>query len=51
MTDGRNDSMRVARSARARRTVALTGADAFLGRNLIGLLEDDDRVGASSRST
>lgn len=45
MTDGRNDSMRVARSARARRTVAITGADAFLGRNLIGLLEDDDRVG------
>ncbi len=45
MTDGRNESMRVARSARARRTVALTGADGFLGRNLVGLLEDDDRVG------
>ena len=45
MTDGRNDTMRVARSPRGRRTVALTGADAFLGRNLIGLLEDDDRVG------
>lgn len=26
-----------------RRTVALTGADSFLGRNLIGLLEEDDR--------
>lgn len=45
MTDGRNDTMRVARGARAKRTVALTGADAFLGKNLIGLLEDDDRVG------
>lgn len=45
MTDGRNDTMRVARGPRAKRTVALTGADAFLGRNLIGLLEDDDRVG------
>jgi UDP-glucose 4-epimerase len=45
MTDGRNDTLRVARNVRARRTVALTGADAFLGRNLIGLLEDDDRVG------
>ncbi|MBI5512589.1 MAG: NAD-dependent epimerase/dehydratase family protein [Deltaproteobacteria bacterium] len=28
-----------------RRTIALTGADGFLGRNLVGLLEDDDRVG------
>jgi UDP-glucose 4-epimerase len=27
----------------ARRTVALTGADSFIGRNLIGLLEEDDR--------
>ncbi len=44
MTDGRNDSMRVARAPRAKRTVALTGADSFLGRNLIGLLEDDDRI-------
>jgi UDP-glucose 4-epimerase len=35
----------VARTARPRRTVALTGADAFLGRNLVGLLEEDDRVG------
>lgn len=26
-----------------RRTVALTGADSFLGRNLIGLLEEDER--------
>ena len=26
------------------RVVALTGADGFLGRNLIGLLEDDERV-------
>lgn len=36
----------VPRGARAaRRAIAITGADAFLGRNLIGLLEDDDRVG------
>ncbi|MBL8682175.1 MAG: NAD-dependent epimerase/dehydratase family protein [Myxococcales bacterium] len=35
----------VARTPRARRTVALTGAVGFLGRNLIGLLEDDDRIG------
>jgi UDP-glucose 4-epimerase len=35
----------VARVPRPRRTIALTGADGFLGRNLIGLLEDDERVG------
>jgi UDP-glucose 4-epimerase len=35
----------VAKTAAPRRTIALTGADAFLGRNLIGLLEDDDRIG------
>jgi UDP-glucose 4-epimerase len=38
-------SRAVARTPGARRTVALTGADGFLGRNLIGLLEDDERVG------
>ena len=31
--------------ARAKRTVALTGAASFLGKNLVGLLEEDDRVG------
>jgi UDP-glucose 4-epimerase len=46
MTDSNASRGRaVARTPRARRTVALTGADGFLGRNLIGLLEDDDRVG------
>ncbi len=35
----------LARTRSPRRTIAVTGADAFLGRNLIGLLEDDDRVG------
>jgi UDP-glucose 4-epimerase len=54
MTDGNsngsssappNASRGVARIGRTRRTVALTGADAFLGRNLIGLLEEDDRIG------
>jgi UDP-glucose 4-epimerase len=44
MTPPRNDGP-LARSRPARRTIAITGADAFLGRNLIGLLEDDDRVG------
>jgi len=34
----------VARTSRARRVIALTGADAFLGQNLIGLLEEDDSV-------
>jgi UDP-glucose 4-epimerase len=34
-----------ARGGRTRRVIAITGADAFLGRNLIGLLEEDDRVG------
>jgi UDP-glucose 4-epimerase len=28
----------------SRRVVAITGADSFLGRNLIGLLEEDDRI-------
>ena len=32
-------------SARPRLTVALTGVASFLGRNLVGLLEEDDRVG------
>lgn len=43
MSDARNHE--VARVPAGRRVVALTGADSFLGRNLIGLLEDDDRVG------
>lgn len=33
------------RPTRPRRVIALTGADTFLGRNLIGLLEEDERVG------
>jgi UDP-glucose 4-epimerase len=37
---------RLVRPARAKRTVAITGATSFLGRNLVGLLEDDDRVGS-----
>lgn len=46
MSDATPDSpSAVIPTARPRRTVALTGADAFLGRNLIGLLEDDERVG------
>lgn len=40
-----NAARAVARAARPRRTVALTGADGFLGRNLLGLLEDDEQVG------
>jgi len=44
MSASRNDGP-LARTRPARRTIAITGADAFLGRNLIGLLEDDDRVG------
>lgn len=35
----------LARPTRPRRVVALTGADTFLGRNLIGLLEEDERIG------
>lgn len=35
----------VVKSSPPKRTIALTGADSFLGRNLIGLLEDDDRIG------
>lgn len=45
MTDAPNEARSVARTHPAKRTVAITGADGFLGRNLIGLLEDDDRVG------
>lgn len=46
MVDNRHEARSVvSRAARARRTVALTGADGFLGRNLVGLLEDDDHVG------
>ncbi len=40
-----NSTRSVTRSARVRRTIALSGADGFLGRNLIGLLEDDERIG------
>ena len=35
----------VTRPAAATRSVAVTGARSFLGKNLIGLLEEDDRVG------
>ena len=46
MTDAKDHEERaVARVAHPGRVVALTGADGFLGRNLIGLLEDDDRIG------
>ncbi len=46
MTEPARDAPRaVTRVSAPRRTIAITGADAFLGRNLIGLLEDDDRVG------
>ncbi|MDP3274699.1 MAG: NAD-dependent epimerase/dehydratase family protein [Deltaproteobacteria bacterium] len=45
MTDSTGHNRAVLRAPRARRTVAITGADSFLGRNLIGLLEDDDRIG------
>jgi UDP-glucose 4-epimerase len=34
----------LARTPRERRAVAVTGADTFLGRNLIGILEEDDAV-------
>ncbi|MBL8601381.1 MAG: NAD-dependent epimerase/dehydratase family protein [Myxococcales bacterium] len=40
-----SDSAGLKRAPAPRRTLAITGADAFLGRNLIGLLEDDDRIG------
>ena len=36
---------RLVRPARAKRTVAITGAASFLGRNLVGLLEEDDQIG------
>jgi UDP-glucose 4-epimerase len=35
----------LSRPVRAKRTVAITGATSFLGRNLVGLLEGDERVG------
>jgi UDP-glucose 4-epimerase len=38
-------SSRLVRPGRARKTVAITGAASFLGRNLVGLLEEDDRIG------
>src|SRR5690349_3359947 len=37
---GRRDQVK-----RPRRVVALTGASSFLGSNLIGLLEEDERIG------
>ncbi|HKQ68257.1 MAG TPA: NAD-dependent epimerase/dehydratase family protein [Polyangiaceae bacterium] len=36
---------RLARAGRARKVVAITGAASFLGKNLVGLLEEDDRIG------
>jgi UDP-glucose 4-epimerase len=39
------EGSRLVRPARAKTTVAITGAASFLGRNLVGLLEDDDRIG------
>ncbi len=45
MTDQGGSSRAVTKTKKARRTVALTGADGFLGRNFIGLLEDDERIG------
>lgn len=36
---------KLTRPTRNRRVIALTGADTFLGRNLIGLLEEDERIG------
>jgi UDP-glucose 4-epimerase len=39
------DAGTLARPTRSRRVVALTGADSFLGKNLIGLLEEDERIG------
>ena len=45
MTDAKDhDAHAVTKVTPPGRVVALTGADGFLGRNLIGLLEDDDRV-------
>ena len=37
-------STRLARSPGVRRTIAITGAASLLGKNLVGLLEEDDRV-------
>src|SRR4026207_574004 len=34
-----------ARRARRRRVIALTGVNALIGRNLVGLYEEDPRVG------
>jgi UDP-glucose 4-epimerase len=39
------EASRLVRPARAKRTVAITGAASFLGRNLVGMLEEDERVG------
>jgi UDP-glucose 4-epimerase len=39
------ESRSLARHSRAPISVALTGAASFLGKNLIGLLEEDERVG------
>jgi UDP-glucose 4-epimerase len=37
-------STKLARTAKPRRTIAVTGAASLLGKNLVGLLEEDDRV-------
>src|SRR5689334_18790488 len=39
------EASRLVRPARPKRTVAITGAASFLGRNLVGLLEEDERIG------
>ena len=38
----RSQHSAMSRGARTRQTVAITGADSFLGKNLVGLLEEDD---------
>ena len=38
-------SSRLARTGRAKKIVAITGAASFLGTNLVGLLEEDERIG------
>lgn len=44
-TDEARPPTPLARAPRAKRIVAITGAASFLGKNLVGLLEEDDRVG------
>src|SRR6185295_6057910 len=38
-------SSRLTRTGRAKKIVAITGAASFLGKNLVGLLEEDERIG------